>query len=73
MGLRVKQWYFEVWNEPDLSGVCWAGSKEEYFSFYESTVRVIKSVLPELKQVAPALGYGSLWNDSWAEEYGILQ
>lgn len=66
---EVKQWYFEVWNEPDLSGVCWAGSKEEYFSFYESTVRVIKSVLPELKTGGPALGYGSLWNDSWAEEF----
>ncbi|VTR60222.1 transposon Tn10 TetD protein [Actinobacillus pleuropneumoniae] len=66
---EVKQWYFEVWNEPDLSGVCWAGSKEEYFSFYESTVRVIKSVLPELKTGGPALGYGSLWNDTWAEEF----
>ncbi|UNK15986.1 helix-turn-helix domain-containing protein [Paenibacillus sp. N3/727] len=66
---EVKQWYFEVWNEPDLSGVCWAGKKEEYFSFYESTVRVIKSILPELKVGGPALGYGSLWNDTWAEEF----
>lgn len=66
---EVKQWYFEVWNEPDLSGVCWAGRKEEYFSFYESTVRVIKSILPELKIGGPALGYGSLWNDTWAEEF----
>lgn len=20
---EVESWYFEVWNEPDLSGVCW--------------------------------------------------
>lgn len=66
---EVTQWYFEVWNEPDLSGVCWAGTKEEYFYFYESTVREIKSVLPDLKVGGPALGYGSLWNDSWAEEF----
>lgn len=66
---ELKQWYFEVWNEPDLAGVCWAGSKEEYFAFYESTIHVIKSVLPELKAGGPAMGYGSLWNDTWAEEF----
>lgn len=66
---EVTQWYFEVWNEPDLSGVCWAGTKEEYFYFYESTAREIKSVLPELRVGGPALGYGSLWNDTWAEEF----
>ncbi|SET04492.1 helix-turn-helix domain-containing protein [Paenibacillus sp. NFR01] len=66
---ELKQWYFEVWNEPDLAGVCWAGSKEEYFSFYESTVRAIKSVLPELKTGGPAMGYGSLWNDTWTEAF----
>ncbi|MEK5060589.1 helix-turn-helix domain-containing protein [Paenibacillus sp. FSL H7-0326] len=66
---EVKRWYFEVWNEPDLLGVCWAGSKEEYFHFYESTVRTIKSIMPELKTGGPAMGYGSLWNDTWAEEF----
>ncbi|WP_412070989.1 GH39 family glycosyl hydrolase [Paenibacillus alvei] len=66
---EVSRWYFEVWNEPDLSGVCWAGTKEEYFAFYASTVQAIKSVSPELKVGGPALGYGSLWNDTWAEEF----
>ncbi|MGO4729061.1 GH39 family glycosyl hydrolase [Paenibacillus sp. 2KB_22] len=66
---EVRRWYFEVWNEPDLAGVCWAGSKEEYFAFYESTVHAIKSILPELKVGGPAMGYGSLWNDTWAEEF----
>ncbi|OPA81017.1 AraC family transcriptional regulator [Paenibacillus selenitireducens] len=66
---EVKQWYFEVWNEPDLSGVCWAGSKEEYFAFYASTVRTIKSISSVLKVGGPALGYGSLWNDSWADDF----
>ncbi|WP_327204770.1 GH39 family glycosyl hydrolase [Paenibacillus sp. DMB20] len=66
---EVKHWYFEVWNEPDLSGVCWAGSKEEYFAFYESTAHAIKSISPELRVGGPALGYGSLWNDTWTEEF----
>ncbi|CAM3577273.1 MULTISPECIES: GH39 family glycosyl hydrolase [Paenibacillus] len=66
---EVESWYFEVWNEPDLSGVCWAGSKEEYFAFYASTVRAIKSVWPQLRTGGPAMGYGSLWNDPWADEF----
>ncbi|WP_337031148.1 GH39 family glycosyl hydrolase [Paenibacillus illinoisensis] len=66
---EVKKWYFEVWNEPDLAGVCWAGSKEEYFAFYELTAHAIKTVLPDLRVGGPAMGYGSLWNDTWAEEF----
>jgi len=66
---EVRQWYFEVWNEPDLSGVCWAGTKEEYFEFYEATARTIKELSSELKVGGPALGYGSLWNDTWADEF----
>lgn len=66
---EVKKWYFEVWNEPDLSGVCWAGTREEYFRFYESTAHAIKRICPELRVGGPALGYGSIWNDAWAEQF----
>ncbi|MDQ6420027.1 helix-turn-helix domain-containing protein [Paenibacillus sp. LHD-117] len=66
---EVRGWRFEVWNEPDLAGVCWAGTKEEYFTFYEETARAIKSVDERLKVGGPALGYGSLWNDDWAEQF----
>jgi len=41
---EVSTWYFEVWNEPDLSGVCWAGTKQEYFEFYAGTAATIKSI-----------------------------
>jgi xylan 1,4-beta-xylosidase len=27
---EIKTWYFEVWNEPNLSGF-WSGTQEEYF------------------------------------------
>ncbi|MGG1638813.1 GH39 family glycosyl hydrolase [Paenibacillus sp. NRS-1760] len=66
---EVKKWYFEVWNEPDLAGVCWAGTKEQYFEFYKSTAFSIKSINLELKVGGPALGYGSLWNESWATDF----
>ncbi|MFD3261178.1 helix-turn-helix domain-containing protein [Paenibacillus lentus] len=66
---EVSTWYFEVWNEPDLSGVCWAGTKQEYFKFYAETAAAIKSISPRLRVGGPAMGYGSLWNDNWAEEF----
>ncbi len=43
---EVKTWYFEVWNEPNLSGF-WAGTQEEYFKLYMYTVKAIKSVNKE--------------------------
>jgi xylan 1,4-beta-xylosidase len=66
---EVSTWYFEVWNEPDLTGVCWAGTKQEYFEFYAETAAVIKSISPRLRVGGPAMGYGSIWNDNWAEEF----
>ncbi|MDR0268066.1 helix-turn-helix domain-containing protein [Paenibacillus sp.] len=66
---EVSTWYFEVWNEPDLSGVCWAGTKQEYFEFYAETAAAIKSISSKFHVGGPAMGYGSLWNDNWAEEF----
>ena len=66
---EVKQWYFEVWNEPDLEGICWAGTREEYFHFYHATAEAIKAVDSDLRTGGPALGYGSIWNDTWAEDF----
>ena len=38
---EVKQWYFEVWNEPNLD-IFWSGNQAEYFKLYEVTARAIK-------------------------------
>jgi len=50
---EVKTWYFEVWNEPDLSGF-WAGNQMDYFRLYENTAKTIKAVNAELKVGGPA-------------------
>ncbi len=50
---EVEGWYFEVWNEPNLS-VFWAGDMDAYFQLYEVTVKAIKSVDPALKVGGPA-------------------
>ena len=50
---EVEKWYFEVWNEPDLGGF-WAGTMDEYFKLYETTVNAIKSVSNTFKVGGPA-------------------
>ncbi|GAA0385397.1 cellulase family glycosylhydrolase [Microbispora corallina] len=51
---EVREWRFEVWNEPNLVPHFWTGTKTEYFELYEQTVRAIKAIDPALKVGGPA-------------------
>ena len=51
---EVLQWYFEVWNEPDLKGFWLNRDFEAYMRLYEVSVRAIKSVDPRLRVGGPA-------------------
>jgi xylan 1,4-beta-xylosidase len=57
---EVKTWYFEVWNEPNLSPGFWTGTQAEYFKLYETTARAIKSINPAYKVGGPATA-GAAW------------
>ncbi len=50
---EVRQWFFEVWNEPNLQAF-WAASQADYFTLYRHTVTAIKSVDTLLKVGGPA-------------------
>ena len=50
---EVEQWYFEVWNEPDLS-CFFAGTQKDYFRLYESTARAIKRVDENIRVGGPS-------------------
>lgn len=63
---RVRRWYFEVWNEPNLRGNFWAGTQDEYFQLYESCARVLKGFDQQLRVGGPA-GAGSGWNLDFAK------
>ncbi len=71
---EVRSWYFEVWNEPNLTGF-WMGTtggksddefapiaRAEYFKLYESTARALKSVDAAFRVGGPATA-GSGWID----------
>jgi xylan 1,4-beta-xylosidase len=51
---EVSQWYFEVWNEPNID--FWNGipRQKSYFDLYAHTARALKSVSPELRVGGPA-------------------
>ena len=57
---EVKTWYFEVWNEPNLTPGFWTGTQEEYFKLYEYSARAVKSVNPAYKVGGPATA-GAAW------------
>lgn len=54
---EVRQWYFEVWNEADLS-FFWSGTQAEYFELYKTTAAAVKAVDPTLKVGGPATSGG---------------
>ncbi|CAN7267935.1 hypothetical protein LJR225_001309 [Phenylobacterium sp. LjRoot225] len=50
---EVRQWYFEVWNEPNLP-FFWSGNQADYFELYRATVTALKGVDPALKVGGPS-------------------
>ena len=50
---EVRTWFFEVWNEPNLSSF-WKGSQQDYFLLYRHTARAIKNVDAILRVGGPA-------------------
>ena len=51
---EVAQWYFEVWNEPNID--FWMGEPKQstYFELYDHTARALKAVSPRLRVGGPA-------------------
>jgi len=51
---EVAQWYFEVWNEPNID--FWSGDPKQptYFELYDHTARALKAVNSRLRVGGPA-------------------
>jgi xylan 1,4-beta-xylosidase len=60
---EVRQWFFEVWNEPNLD-FFWAGTMEEYFRLYKYAAAAIKKVDSRLSVGGPATAI-----DAWIPEF----
>jgi len=63
---EVEQWYFEVWNEPNID--FWNGvpKEETYYQLYDATAHAIKRVNPRLRVGGPATAQAA-WVDRFIE------
>src|SRR5579863_4759062 len=63
---EVSQWYFEVWNEPNLD--FWAGDPKEetYYQLYDTAAKAIKAVNPRLRVGGPATAQAA-WVDRFIQ------
>jgi len=61
---EVEQWYFEVWNEPNID--FWDGDPKQqtYFALYDETARAIKRVDPAIRVGGPATAQAA-WVDAF--------
>ena len=57
---EVRTWFFEVWNEPNLSGFFEGADQKAYFELYDLTAKAIKAVDPALKVGGPSTA-GAGW------------
>jgi len=66
---EVLEWYFEVWNEPNLHEFFWDASQEEYFKLYRVTAETIKKVDPRLRVGGPATSGFDNGKATWVEDF----
>ncbi len=57
---EVRQWYFEVWNEPNLDGFWEKADRQAYFDLYTRTAKAIKAIDPALRVGGPSTA-GAAW------------
>jgi xylan 1,4-beta-xylosidase len=60
---EVAEWFFEVWNEPNLK-MFWTGTQREYFRLYRYTVEAIKKISSSFKVGGPATA-----RSEWIEDF----
>ena len=60
---EVEQWFFEVWNEPNLRAF-WRGTRAQYFRLYRETARALKEISPGLHVGGPSTA-----QNAWIEEF----
>ena len=50
---EVASWYFETWNEANLTSAYWGGTPEEFFKLHDAAVRGVRRALPEARVGGP--------------------
>jgi xylan 1,4-beta-xylosidase len=57
---ELRQWQFEVWNEPNLDGFWERADQQAYFDLYTRSAKAIKAIDPHLRVGGPSTA-GAAW------------
>ena len=60
---EVRQWLFEVWNEPNLKSF-WRGTRDDYFTLYRHTAHALKETDDGLRVGGPVTA-----RNAWIKEF----
>lgn len=73
-GYHLNIQYWEIWNEPDLdldnstNKRMWGGTTAQFYDFYATAAKHLKSCFPDLKFGGPALAHRSEWAEAFLNE-----
>ncbi len=63
---EVEQWYWEVWNEPNIG--YWHGTHEEFFKLHDYAISAVRRALPTARVGGPdAAGSGGAFMQAFLE------
>jgi len=66
---EVQTWYFEAWNEPDLEGIFWDASQDDYHQFYLATYRAVRTVDNSIRLGGPSASHMAFSQSDWLKRF----
>jgi xylan 1,4-beta-xylosidase len=66
---EVSQWYFEVWNEPNLKDWFFSGDQQDYFALYRATVEAIRDVIDDARVGGPSTSNFKDGEAPWVRDF----
>ncbi|KAM0550273.1 hypothetical protein ACHAPJ_008943 [Fusarium lateritium] len=60
---------FEIWNEPDLSGVFWQRDEAQYLDMWARAYRRVRAALPHVPIIGPCTSSQPSTSNNWYKTY----
>jgi len=68
---EVEQWYFEVWNEPNLD-FYWLGTPEDFYRLHDHAIDAVRRALPSARVGGPDVaGAGGAFMDGFLKHVTV--
>jgi len=68
---EVRRWWFETWNEPNLS-IYWKGTPEEFYKLHDFAIAGVRRALPEARVGGPDVaGHGDAFMQGFLDHVTV--